>query len=75
MVLSPDVSVRRVREYDADGGSFFRRYTMIAVCPLLYIFWKLFKKTKIYSAKEIDLQKNLDEIAEYERTYVPIPAK
>jgi amino acid transporter len=44
---------------------------MIAVCPLLYLGWKFVKKTKIYSAEEIDLQKNLDEIEVYERSYVP----
>jgi amino acid transporter len=51
------------------------RYTMIAVCPLLYVVFKLVKKTKIISAHEIDLQKNMAEIAEYERTYVPTPPK
>lgn len=48
-----------------------RRYTMIAVCPILYLGWKFYHKTRIYSAKEIDLKKNLDEIEAYERTYVP----
>lgn len=48
---------------------------MIAVCPLLYVGWKVFKKTRIYSAAEIDLQKNLDEIAEYEKSYVPSPPR
>jgi amino acid transporter len=47
------------------------RYTMIAICPLLYIGWKFFKKTKIYRPAEVDLQKNMDDIAEYETNYVP----
>jgi amino acid transporter len=47
---------------------------MIVVCPLLYLGFKFVNKTKIYSAEEIDLQKNLDEIAEYERSYVPNPS-
>lgn len=48
---------------------------MIGICPLLYLGWKVFKKTKIYKASEIDLVKNLDEIDEYERSYVPSPPK
>jgi yeast amino acid transporter len=46
---------------------------MIAICPLLFVGWKVLKKTKIPSAAEIDLQKNMDEIAAYERSYVPKP--
>jgi len=46
---------------------------MIGVFPFLYIGWKILKKTKIHKASEIDLVKNLDEIAEYERNYVPTP--
>lgn len=51
------------------------RYTMIGICPLLYIGWKFFKKTKIYEPEEVDLQKNLDEIEEYEQNYVPRESK
>jgi amino acid transporter len=48
---------------------------MIAICPLLYVGFKLVKKTKIYRAEEVDLLKNLDEIEEYERSYVPTPPR
>jgi amino acid transporter len=51
------------------------RYTMIAICPILYVGWKFLKKTEIPRLEDIDLQKNLDEIAEYERSYVPNPPK
>ena len=44
---------------------------MIAICPLLYVTWKLVHKTKIHKAHEIDLHKNMDEIDAYERSYVP----
>lgn len=50
-------------------------YTMIAVCPLLFIAWKVLKRSKLYKPEEVDLVKNLDEIEEYERNYVPRPAK
>lgn len=44
---------------------------MIAVVPLLFLTWKLVHKTEFHKAHEIDLQKNMDEIDAYERSYVP----
>lgn len=44
---------------------------MIGICPLLYLGYKLARKTRIYRPEEVDLVKNLDEIEEYERSYVP----
>ncbi|KAK4099379.1 hypothetical protein N658DRAFT_430224 [Parathielavia hyrcaniae] len=57
-----------------DVPTFLFSYTMVALVPLLYLGWKVTKKTKIYSPAEVDLQKNLDEIAKYERDYVPQPS-
>lgn len=48
---------------------------MIAVCPLLFLAWKVMKRSKFYKPEEVDLVKNLDEIEEYEANYVPKPAK
>ena len=48
---------------------------MIMIFPVLYIGWKLIHKTKIYKPEEVDLYKDLDVIEEYERNYVPQPAK
>lgn len=48
---------------------------MIALCPILYVGWKLFKKTKIIRPENVDLQKDLDEIDEYQRNFVPTPSK
>ncbi|KAK3900778.1 general amino acid permease AGP2 [Staphylotrichum tortipilum] len=58
-----------------DVPTFLFSYAMIGICPVLYIGWKVIKRTKIYKPEEVDLGKNLDEIEEYERTYVPIPPK
>lgn len=58
-----------------DIPSFLFSYTMIGVFPLLYFGFKFIKKTRIYKPEEVDLKKNLDEVEEYERNYVPIPAK
>ncbi|KAL2136754.1 hypothetical protein VTI74DRAFT_1795 [Chaetomium olivicolor] len=56
-----------------DVPTFLFSYTMIGICPVLYVGWKFFKKTKIFAPGEVDLVKNLDEIEEYERNYVPSP--
>lgn len=48
---------------------------MIAVCPILYLGYKFVNKTKLHRSDEIDLVKNVDEIEEYQRTYVPSPPK
>lgn len=48
---------------------------MLGICPVLYVGWKIIKKTKIYRPEEVDLMKNLDEIDEYEKTYVPTPSE
>ena len=48
---------------------------MLAVVPILYVGYKFARKTHIWKAEEVDLQKNLDEIAEYERTFIPRPPK
>lgn len=48
---------------------------MIGICPLLYVGWKLLKRSKFQRPEEIDLAKNLDEIEEYEANYVPRPAR
>ncbi len=51
------------------------RYAMIGICPVLYVGWKVLNKTKIYSAEEVDLVKNVAEIDEYQRTFVPSPPR
>jgi yeast amino acid transporter len=48
---------------------------MIGLFPVLYIGWKLLKKTRLNMPHEVDLHHNLDEVDAYERTFVPIPPK
>ena len=57
------------------GLTVLPRYTMIGVTPVLYIGWKVFKKTKIHKSEEIDLTENLKEIEDYHVNYVPTPAR
>lgn len=51
--------------------TFLFSYTMIGVFPILFVFWKVYKKTKWLKPHEVDLTRDLDEIAEYEANYVP----
>ncbi|KXX80246.1 General amino acid permease AGP2 [Madurella mycetomatis] len=58
-----------------DVPSFLFSYAMIGICPCLYLGWKILKRSRFCPADEVDLVKNLDEVAEYERSYVPSPPK
>ena len=55
--------------------TFLFSYTMIAVFPLLFWVWKLLKRTKWLKPEEVDLHRDVDEIEEYTRNYVPSPPK
>ncbi|MCJ1395500.1 hypothetical protein MMC18_008386, partial [Xylographa bjoerkii] len=55
-----------------DLPTFFFSYTMIGVFPVLFVFWKLSKGTKLLKPVEVDLLQDLDEIEEYTRNYVEI---
>ncbi|KAF2869802.1 amino acid permease/ SLC12A domain-containing protein [Massariosphaeria phaeospora] len=53
-----------------DLPTFLFSYMMIFIFPVLYIGWKLVKKTKMKKAHEVDLYQDLEEIEEYTRNYV-----
>ncbi|KAL2802431.1 amino acid permease/ SLC12A domain-containing protein [Aspergillus granulosus] len=46
--------------------SFFTNYTMVGVTPILYIGWKLIKRTKFVKPTEADLIWEAPEITQYE---------
>lgn len=48
---------------------------MVGVVPLLYLGYKVVKRSRFYQPEEVDLVKNLDEIEDYQANYVPQPAK
>ena len=58
-----------------DVPNFLFSYMMCAVFPILFVGWKIIKKTKWLKPEEVDLTKDLDEIAEYERNYMPKPPR
>lgn len=48
---------------------------MIFVYPVLYFGYKFIRKTEIRKPEEVDLFKDLDEIEEYQRNYIPTPPR
>ncbi|EON61318.1 hypothetical protein W97_00531 [Coniosporium apollinis CBS 100218] len=58
-----------------DVPTFLFSYTMVAVFPILFVIWKILKKTKFRAPHEVDLYEDLEEIEEYTRNYVPTPPK
>lgn len=56
-------------------ADFLFSYAMIFVYPILYFGYKFIRKTEIRKPEEIDLFKDLDEIEEYQRNYIPTPPR
>ena len=55
--------------------TFLFSYTMIGVFPVLFLGWKVLKKTKFLKPEEVDLREGVDEIEEYTREFVPVASK
>ena len=55
--------------------TFLFSYTMIGVFPVLFVGWKVLKKTKWLRPEEVDLLRDVEEIEEYTRNYTPRPPK
>ncbi|KAK5709623.1 general amino acid permease agp2 [Elasticomyces elasticus] len=55
------------------ASSFVFSYFMIGLCPVLFIGWKLIKKSKWRKPHELDLRGEVEEIDEYTRNFVPAP--
>jgi amino acid transporter len=54
-----------------DVPTFIFSYFMIGLFPVLFIGWKLIKKTKWTRAVDVDLQGEVEEIEEYQANFVP----
>jgi amino acid transporter len=53
--------------------TFANMYAQIGVFPVLFVGWKLLKKTKWLKPHEVDLVTDLAEIEEYHRLFVEVP--
>ncbi|KAI7168329.1 amino acid permease [Hortaea werneckii] len=56
-----------------DTPSFIFSYFMIALCPILFVGWKVIKRTRLRKPHEVDLEGEIEEIDEYTRNFVPQP--
>ena len=54
-------------------ASFFSSYTMVIVAPLLYVSWKLIKKTKTVKSKDADLVWERPVFDAYEAAFLTQP--
>lgn len=54
-------------------SGFFSYYTMVGVAPILYVFWKIVKRTKIVKSTEADLVWERPIIDAYEASFVSPP--
>lgn len=54
-------------------SSFFSYYTMVLVAPVLYLGWKLIKRTKVVRATEADLVWERPVIDAYEESFIDAP--
>ncbi|KAG8533353.1 uncharacterized protein KY384_002136, partial [Bacidia gigantensis] len=53
--------------------TFLFSYFSVALFPVLFIGWKLLKRTKWRASSDVDLRQDVLEIEEYTRNYIPIP--
>lgn len=59
-----------------DVTSFLFSYAMIAVCPAIFIVWKLVKRTKWLGPMDVKLRnQEVEDIEEYTRNYVDKTSK
>jgi amino acid transporter len=53
--------------------TFMSSYAMLMVAPCLYLFWKVFKKTRIIPSREVDLVWDAPLIDAYEASFITPP--
>ena len=54
-------------------ADFFSSYTIVIVDPILFIFWKFYKKTKFVGKYEADLVWERPTVDAYEATFIDPP--
>lgn len=55
-----------------DVPNFLFSYLMVFLFPVLFVGWKVLKKTKFHKSHEVDLVTDLAEIEEYHRNFVEV---
>ncbi|KAI4859543.1 amino acid permease/ SLC12A domain-containing protein [Hypoxylon rubiginosum] len=55
--------------------TFLFSYTMIGICPILFICWKLIHKTKFHRPQDVDLLRDVAAVEDYTNKFVPAPPR
>ncbi|OTB02636.1 hypothetical protein M426DRAFT_13421 [Hypoxylon sp. CI-4A] len=55
--------------------TFLFSYTMISVCPILFIGWKIIHKTSFRKPHDVDLLKDVAAVEDYTNKFVPSPPR
>ncbi|KAI1647455.1 amino acid permease/ SLC12A domain-containing protein [Daldinia loculata] len=58
-----------------DVPNFLFAYIMVAVCPVLFIGWKLVHKTRHRRPYEVDLLRDVAAVEDYTNKFVPAPPR
>ncbi|KAI1455443.1 amino acid permease/ SLC12A domain-containing protein [Annulohypoxylon moriforme] len=58
-----------------DVPTFLFSYTMIGVCPLLFIGWKVVHKTKFHRPHDVDLHRDVAAVEDYTNKFIPAPPR
>lgn len=51
------------------------RYTMIFICPILFISWKIIYRTPFHKPHEVDLQRDVAAVEDYTNKFIPTPPR
>ncbi|KAI1774364.1 amino acid permease/ SLC12A domain-containing protein [Hypoxylon cercidicola] len=55
--------------------TFLFSYTMIGVCPILFVGWKLIHRTKIHRPQDVDLLRDVAAVEDYTNKFVAVPPR
>ncbi|KAI1097785.1 amino acid permease/ SLC12A domain-containing protein [Jackrogersella minutella] len=58
-----------------DIPSFLFSYTMIGLCPVLFLGWKVIHRTRFHRPYEVDLLRDVASIENYTSKFVPSPPR
>ncbi|KAI2620896.1 amino acid permease/ SLC12A domain-containing protein [Hypomontagnella submonticulosa] len=55
--------------------TFLFSYTMIFICPILFISWKIIYRTPFHKPHEVDLQRDVAAVEDYTNKFIPTPPR
>ncbi|KAL7624870.1 general amino acid permease agp2 [Parahypoxylon ruwenzoriense] len=55
--------------------TFLFSYTMIGICPILFVGWKLIHRTRYHRPHEVDLYRDIAAVEDYHNKFIPTPPR